>query len=221
LEIAQNLQQASAAIPSNVGRDIENLFDVYREELAQEARDKERQIKQWMDTQKRNLDPLTKFLYGEMIEVVSSNVHAIQYDKDNQFLYIVFKNTAWYRYGNVFPSEAESFFFAGSKGGWVWDNLRVRGTVFGHKKPYDFMRYGFGDYQPKYIGNSTWEAEHAAIPQTGEIPESWIADKGPYNLGWLVTRNPKLFPAAKILSSGVEDVGTFADMLKGEIKGKF
>lgn len=217
LEMQQDLHQAAASVPSGVGRDIENLFETYRSELEEEARTRERQIKQWMDNQKRQLDPLTRFIYGELVDVVSSNVMAIQFDNANNLLYIVFKSGAWYVYYGVTASEAESLFFAGSKGGWCWDNLRIRGTVFGHKKKYAFLDYNLGgEYRPKYMGDPTWESEHAAIPETGDIPESWIADKGPYGLQWLVTRNPKLFPRARILSEGVEDVGTFGDALKGD-----
>jgi hypothetical protein len=41
-----------------------------------------------------------------------------------------------YLYDNVTEDEAISFTKAGSKGGWVWDNLRVRGSKTLHKKPY-------------------------------------------------------------------------------------
>lgn len=214
--VASARQELASKNRPIVGQQGENLYDVWRTELASEASDRIRQTEEWMERQRREMDPLTRFLYGEMVDVVSSNVQSIQYDREHQWLYIIFRSGAWYRYGEISPQEAESLFFAGSKGKWCWDVLRIRGTVFGFKKPYQFMEYNLGGYQPKYMQNSTWEAEHAAIPATGDIPESWLKDNSPYSLGWLVSRNPRLFPHAKILSEGTEDVGTFGDAMSNK-----
>lgn len=210
LEIQKQMETADRNRPQ--GREAENLYDVWRSELAAEATARMGKVDEWMENQRRDMDPLTRFLYGEYVEVVSSNVLAIQYDKEHQWLYVVFKTNAWYQYFDVTVKEAESLFFAGSKGGWVWDNLRIRGTVFGYKKRYQFMQYNLGGYQPRYLASPTWESEHAAIPATGDIPENWLRDSSPYSLGWLISRNPKLFPHAKILSEGTEEVGAFGAM---------
>jgi KTSC domain-containing protein len=68
--------------------------------------------------------------------VHSSNVSLMQYFKDVQKLLVEFHNGASYLYDNVTKSEALQFATYQSKGGAVWDLLRVRGSRTAHKKPY-------------------------------------------------------------------------------------
>ena len=92
----------------------------------------------------------------------SSNVSRIAYDKLADSLYIEFTN--WlpgqpigyiggrgsiYRYAYVSLPEAISFYNATSAGVWVWDELRVRGTWSGHKKPYSLTGRP-DEYLPRY-----------------------------------------------------------------------
>ena len=116
---------------------------------------------------------------GEMVEVRSSNVHSIGYDLDNHILYVRFWAEterkgqlvrfpgSLYGYRDVWPEEFLDFLDAGSKGGWVWDHLRERGTVSGHKKPY-FLAGITGGYVPRQAALTTIRG-----PKTGK---SYIAE---------------------------------------------
>jgi hypothetical protein len=84
-------------------------------------------------------DPIESFIHrGEIMYVyhLSSNVGSIQYSKEDEQMTIQYKWGGVYLYNNISPTEAYSMVVAASKGIWVWDNLRVRGTKKGHKKPY-------------------------------------------------------------------------------------
>ncbi len=77
------------------------------------------------------------FLFaGEWVAVSSSNVAMARYTGGTRHLYLQFHGGDVYRYSQISLDEAESFYAAGSKGGWVWDYLRIRGTARGFKKPY-------------------------------------------------------------------------------------
>lgn len=87
------------------------------------------------------ISDLESFLSGEMIVMAdSSNVDWFQYLPDTRQLKVGFgkggRKKSTYLYDQISPVEAASIFSFRSKGTWVWDNLRVRGTVHGHKKPY-------------------------------------------------------------------------------------
>lgn len=92
----------------------------------------------------------------DMTRVVSSNVHSIGYDNSSGTLAVRYLapelNKAsggrvkvggktnspgpLYHYFDVPPKLWKSFESASSKGKWVWDNLRVRGSVAGHQYDY-------------------------------------------------------------------------------------
>lgn len=87
---------------------------------------------------------------GQMVpSPQSSNVHSFGYDSDQAALYLRFKRGqlkgsrarpsgpgSLYRYEAVQPREFLSMLETNSKGEWVWDHLRIRGTVSGHQKDY-------------------------------------------------------------------------------------
>jgi|DEB0MinimDraft_6_1074348.scaffolds.fasta_scaffold04184_3 hypothetical protein len=135
-------------------------------------------------------DPL---ITGEMINVESSNVHSIGFDWDGQSQHGTLKirflqkdrrrggrsKTAGpqYEYENVHPYVFESMRTASSKGSFVWDRIRVRGTVSGHRYRYklagiaqgyvprEAKAYGQGDRRKEYfIGRQL----RARSPSTGE-----------------------------------------------------
>jgi hypothetical protein len=97
--------------------------------------------------------PNDPILTGEMIRVNSSNVHSIGfiYDHENpsdSVLKVRFLQTSrhandrkvagpMYFYYRVAPEIFQSFRTASSKGKFVWDRLRIRGTVAGHQYQYD------------------------------------------------------------------------------------
>lgn len=81
-----------------------------------------------------------------MLRVQSSNVYAIGYSIDNGTMRVQFLGGygkdhrsgpgAMYDYYNVPKRHWDAFQAASSKGKWVWDNLRVRGTIAGHRYDY-------------------------------------------------------------------------------------
>lgn len=108
------------------------------------------------------LPPNHPALTGEWVESPeSSNVHSFAYDIDAHRLYVRFKDRPpqgskqrpnkpgpIYAYYNVPLDLFMSMFNAGSKGTWVWDHLRIRGTLSGHK--YDYSLVGVaGGYVPR------------------------------------------------------------------------
>lgn len=80
------------------------------------------------------------FAQKRVVGVSSSNVSWIQYDQDREVLTIGYLTGAMYAYGDVTPFEAARLLFASSKGGWIWDNIRVRGQGNAHKTRKPFAR---------------------------------------------------------------------------------
>lgn len=77
---------------------------------------------------------LQRFLDGEELNPGSSYASSWWYQKDNGELVVRYHDGVVWGYV-VGGKLAESFFLAGSKGTWMWDNVRVRGTVSDHKVP--------------------------------------------------------------------------------------
>ena len=79
---------------------------------------------------------------GTWLHVASSNVEALRYLWDQETLEVQCKGHDpngegyYYIYYQITPTEANDFVMTSSPGRWVWDNLRIRGTVTGHQKPY-------------------------------------------------------------------------------------
>jgi len=91
-------------------------------------------------------DQVEKFVYeAEPFFVHSTNVQMMQYFIEDQSLLVEFRDGTAYKYENVTEDEAIQAAKAPSKGFFVWDNLRIRGTKLGHKKPYKKVS---GGYQP-------------------------------------------------------------------------
>ena len=88
-------------------------------------------------------DPEERWLHsGEYRPVDSSNVDGQAYFLDKEELLVGFhggdksKGITYYVYFSVTEEEARDFYGAPSKGSWVWDHLRIRGTSLGHQKDY-------------------------------------------------------------------------------------
>lgn len=83
------------------------------------------------------------FVYnGAILYVHSSNVQAAQYEIETRRLIVSFlpkgkSPGGVYQYRDVTEDEAIGFANAHSKGSWVWDNLRVRGSKVDSKKDYN------------------------------------------------------------------------------------
>ncbi len=113
-------------------------------------------------------DAIEAFLdFGEWLPMASSNVAGAQYEPDAERLTIEFKDGSFYQYQMVSRTEAESFARAGSKGGWVWDNLRVRGKIYAYRKPYIFLS---GPSAPNrdWMRSQQSRKRHGAIGPAGE-----------------------------------------------------
>lgn len=130
--------------------------------------------------QRRKMRADDPAITGEFVETPdSSNVHSFAYDLDRHALYVRFKYWepdmghderphvpgALYRYSNVPMSVFEAMMRAPSKGRFIWDNIRIRGTISGHR--YDYALVGIqGGYVPRkatltprgeeYIGRSVF-----------------------------------------------------------------
>lgn len=81
-------------------------------------------------------DMLEQLFAGKVIGVSSSNVSWIQYDKANERLFVGYQNLGIYAYYPVSSQEAAHLLFAPSKGKWIWDHIRVRGSKTDHQKVY-------------------------------------------------------------------------------------
>lgn len=157
---------------------------------------------------------IEQFLHGVPIEVESEHVRWIKYtvDKtssfhgqDNGVLFICFHGgqdlEAVYQYDRIDEPLAVKIFNDGSHVGTrVWDHLRVRGTIFGYKKPYSLLS-GLGNYTPKYEEKPIWREEHGSIPASGAVPEIWLEEgQGPYSIDYLagdLNKNGGVIPAPK------------------------
>lgn len=154
---------------------------------------------------RRAADPNDPVFTGEMIPVESSNVHSIGFiwntdDPMKGTLKVRFLQSAkgdrsskgagpLYHYHDVHPDVFDAFVRANSKGGFVWDRLRIRGTVSGHRFHYDLKgitngyvprkatRLGKNEY---FIGRSA--KFRNAQGQTREFSSS-LPDQFVQNLG--------------------------------------
>lgn len=94
----------------------------------------------------------------------SSNVYAFAYDREHGLLYIVFKKTGengrkvnepgpMYSYGSAMRPVPVRLYqrlvTSASKGRFVWDHLRIRGTVYGHQYVYTLVSPGPSGYVPR------------------------------------------------------------------------
>ena len=81
------------------------------------------------------------FLYeGKPLFVYSSNVASATYYPTDSKMAVGFLGGGMYLYSNVTMEEAYQFTQAQSKGRWVWDYLRVRGSRTAHRKPFTKIR---------------------------------------------------------------------------------
>jgi hypothetical protein len=97
---------------------------------------------------------------GKFVRAPSStNVYEFGYDVDNHFLYVRYQEShergtrggpgPLYRYTAVLPYQFITLYNAGSKGRWVWDNLRIRGTISGHQHGWELVGVMEGQMVPR------------------------------------------------------------------------
>lgn len=140
----------------------------------------------------RHDDPI---ITGEMIPVKSSNVHSIGFIWNDErptdgTLKVRFldsaggkktgKGGATYHYYDVHPRVFIEFQKASSKGKFVWDKLRVRGTVSGHQYRYGLARLGSSGYVPRQatrIGDKEWYLQRSVQAADGRTLRSALKDR--------------------------------------------
>ncbi len=174
--IGQPTRGSPAVQPSRLERIARNQSIQQEEAAKREAKSDE----------SRRSDPLYRFVHlGEKVATPqSSNVAAIQYDKDASQLHVWYDDGSLYAYYNVDPGEAASFYQAGSKGSWTWDNLRIRGTKLGARKEYTMIQAG--------SRGRKWEATHRAAKTHSEKVAKDSGQKGAYEkLGKFARTAPK------------------------------
>lgn len=104
----------------------------------------------------RTLNPDHPALTGRMVPVTSSNVHSIGYVfnfdaplRGTMMVRYWQRNRAGsgrvpgptYEYLRIHPDFFDDLWIqASSKGRWIWDNIRIRGTVAGHQYSYNLAR---------------------------------------------------------------------------------
>jgi len=109
-----------------------------------------------------NGDPDAPEYHGVMIPVASTNVHSIGFEWNDAnpskgTLLVRFWHKsggtaepgARYAYHGVHPAVFDSMRAASSKGKFVWDRLRVRGTVSGHRYQFDLNQVHRSGYVPR------------------------------------------------------------------------
>jgi hypothetical protein len=158
----------------------------------------------------RRYDPSDPILTGEMVEVESSNVHSIGFlwnDADPmkgtlkiRFLQAKRGNAKikvpgpLYFYSGVHPDVFTAFRAAASKGTFVWDRIRIRGTVSGHRYHYELKgiaqgyvprkatRYGKNEY---FIGREVRAraADGTITTRRSEEPDAFVGRYSPVNRG--------------------------------------
>lgn len=126
-----------------------------------------------------NFPPEHPIITGDMIPAKSSNVHSYGYDLDSHSLYVRFLDTQEdgtrrgpgpiYRYFNCKPELFLLMMNSPSVGRFVWDHLRIRGTLSGHQLDYALVGVQRG-YVPR---KATLTAQGEAY-----IPRTVFSDKG-------------------------------------------
>jgi hypothetical protein len=155
-------------------------------------------------TFKRTYDTNDPIITGKWIRVSSSNVRAISFNFNFKFphkstLYVQFLGTdaagnrvghgPMYEYFDIPPDKFDSFHKTASKGGWIWDELRVRGSAVQHRVKYSIkgtvggyvprratVRNGREMFVKRTIQHRAGLNEKAAKPLTSPLPEQ---DLGP------------------------------------------
>lgn len=108
----------------------------------------------------------------------STNVNWYLFDVDTQTLYIRFdapktnerpgkRPGPLYSYAHVPPAVFLQMLAATSKGGFVWDKIRVRGTVSGHRYDYQLVavREGYVPRKATLLADGEWYLERTIRTQ--------------------------------------------------------
>lgn len=113
----------------------------------------------------------------------SSNVHGFSYDIDTSTLYVRYQAAerfgkgpgSLYAYSHVTPEKFLRMYNAPSKGTWLWDEVRIRGTWSGHRHDYRLVaiRNSYVPRKAVYVGGGVEEFQgrrvRVANRKTGKI----------------------------------------------------
>lgn len=138
------------------------------EELAQQIEEEKKSARERMREEQRRRDPAFGFVELQIplvngVDFTSTNVHWVQYDKEVQRLFIEYRSGhktdgRLYAYSPVSETLARAAFESSSKGIFVWDNLRLRGTLLGHRLSYALV--SGGAEMPKWTTTTTRIRQH-------------------------------------------------------------
>ena len=152
----------------------------------------------------------------QMIPVRSSNVHSIGYEWSDEprqpgnllvrFLGGTGKNRSGpgplYRYRDVPREVFLKFRDASSKGKFVWDELRIRGTVSGHQYDYDLAGTGSNNYVPRQAGLMRGKKGEYYMQRTFQGQRSQLPTERVRGTGGALTQDFKRKAAAVKLRAG-------------------
>jgi len=105
---------------------------------------------------------------GKIMQVQSSNVAWFRWLPGEDAMEISYLDGSVYRYEDIPLEMAFDMYRSGSKGGFVWDRLRVRGTVFGYQKSYSFLDGPSKATRVWHEAGLESRRRHGAIPPSGE-----------------------------------------------------
>lgn len=181
--------------PRTEPREEQSLFNALVRQQLEAARRRNIELEDELRAPEVPRDEIDAYLhFGQWLPVKSTNVAAIQYDGERSRLQIEFldkgKGPGFYGYDDVSIREAEFLARSGSKGGWVWDNLRVRGkgNVFAWKKPYQFL--SMSTYQPNWMRSPATRKVHGEIAFSGQHTEDMKPLKQK-TISWLLGKTKK------------------------------
>lgn len=139
----------------------------------------------------------------EMVPVTSSNVHSIGYDYDSQTLYVRYLAYtpgsrgrggpgSLYGYSAVSLHQFDALYGSPSKGVWLWDNIRIRGTWSGHRHDYRLVaiRNNYVPRKATYVGGGREKFVQRTVrvhsksrgfrSLTSSLPEEYAPDLSVY-----------------------------------------
>ena len=139
-----------------------------------------------------------------MIPVTSSNVHSISYEwptadrtRPRDLLVRFLSGTgkqrqgegSLYKYQSVPYHVFEAFEAAASMGAFVWDELRIRGTVSGHQYAYDLAGISADGYIPRQAGlkrghHGEWYMQRSFQGRKSSLPEQQVRGSRGTLPGW-------------------------------------
>lgn len=143
---------------------------------------------------RKRVKPDDPLLTGAWIPVTSSNVESIGYiwneaNPAKGTLKVRFLDKrkgatsargSVYHYYDVHPSLFDNFRRAASKGRWVWDNLRIRGTVSGHQFRYALAGLASDGYVPRQatrLGPKEYYLQRQVRSKSGQEYQSELQDE--------------------------------------------